>query len=116
MQITTDYGTIQVSNEAVAAVAGSAASKCFGVKGMTVTSVKDGLVHLLKREAMTKGVKIAQDEEGKLVVELHIAMDSEINILEACRSIINEVNYQVEKCTGIPVSAVNVFVESIKVS
>ena len=42
MQIKTEHGIIGISNEVISAVAGLAASSCFGVKGMTATSVKDG--------------------------------------------------------------------------
>jgi len=114
MHINTEHGTISISNEALAMVAGGAATSCFGVKGMTVTSMKDGLVHLLKREYMTKGVKIHQLEDQSVTVELHIAMDHGVNILVAAQSIIHEVQYNVEKFSGVKVSSVDVFVETLK--
>ena len=115
MHIETENGIINISNETVAAVAGNAASNCFGVKGMTVTSMKDGLVRLLKREAMTKGVRVIETPQGEMIVELHIAVDHGLNIIAAGSSIINEVRYQVETVTGIQVTAVNVYVDTIKV-
>ena len=83
MHIETDNGIINISNETIAAVAGNAASNCFGVKGMTVTSMKDGLVRLLKREAMTKGVRVIETPDGDVIVELHIAVDHGLNIIAA---------------------------------
>ena len=114
MQITTELGTISISNEALAMVAGGAATSCFGVKGMTVTSVKDGLVHLLKREYMTKGVRIRQNEDESVTVELHIAMDHGVNIAAAAQAIIHEVQYNVEKYSGVRVASVDVCVETLK--
>ena len=113
MQIKTENGIIGISNEVIAAVAGLAASSCFGVKGMTTTSVKDGLVHLLKREAMTTGVKVFESENG-VAIRLNIAVDHGLNIPAVCRSIISEVRYNVQRLTGLNVTAVDIFVDSIK--
>ena len=47
---------IQKSASAVFSnITGMAATNCFGVKGMAYRSMTDGLVHLLRREAMSKG-------------------------------------------------------------
>ncbi len=79
MKIMTEYGTVTLDADVIASIAGAAATNCFGVKGMTHTSVKDGIVYLLKREAMTKGVKVTEKED-KIDLELHIAVDHGINI------------------------------------
>ena len=46
MNITTEFGTVTLEAEVAASIAGIAATNCFGVKGMTHTSVKDGIVYL----------------------------------------------------------------------
>ena len=114
MQIKTENGIIGISNEAIAIVAGTAATNCFGVKGMTITSMKDGIVHLLRRESMTTGVKVRELDEGTIEIELHIAVDHGVNILEICRSIIHGVQYNVECMTGLKVKNVDIYVDSIK--
>lgn len=113
MKITTEFGTISMATDVIASIAGAAATNCFGVKGMTHTSVKDGIVYLLKREAMTKGVKVV-DKDGKIDLQLHIAVDHGINIGAVCNSIISEVRYNVERLTGIHVDVLDVCVDSIR--
>ena len=49
LQIYTEKGEITVSNSVITQVAGAAAMNCFGVKGMAVRSMTDGLVHLLRK-------------------------------------------------------------------
>ena len=44
-----ELGEIAVSNNVYTYIAGSAATNCFCVKGMAIRSMKDGLVHLLRR-------------------------------------------------------------------
>ncbi len=114
VKIMTEYGTVTLDADVIASIAGAAATNCFGVKGMTHTSVKDGIVYLLKREAMTKGVKVTEKED-KIDLELHIAVDHGINIGAVCKSIISEVRYNVERLAGVPVENIDVCVDSIRV-
>lgn len=114
MIIKTDLGYIEITSEVMAGIAGYAASSCFGVKGMTVRSVSDGLSHLLRRENLSRGVKIWDAQDGGIMVDLHIAVEHGVNIATVCRSIISEVRYHVERMTGVDVKNVDVYVESIK--
>ena len=53
-----EQGEITVSSAVFSNITGMAATNCFGVKGMAYRSMTDGLVHLLRREAMSKGVNV----------------------------------------------------------
>ena len=53
-----ENGNVNVSAGVYTEIAGTAASNCFGVKGMAARSVTDGVYHLLRRESMSKGVKV----------------------------------------------------------
>ena len=113
MKLENDLGEIRISSEVFTAVTGSAATNCYGVKGMAVRSKTDGLVHLLKRESMAKGVKVYYNDDGTVAIELHIIVENGVNIPAVCRSIMNEVRYVVNKNTGAEVRAVDVFVDSM---
>ena len=112
MILNSDKGSIEITNDVFTAVAGDAASSCFGVRGMADRSVKDGIVRLLKRENMSKGVKVTFDED-KVNIDVHIIVDHGVNITAICESIINEVRYNVERVTRVSVGNVNVKVDSI---
>ena len=49
IRLSTDRGLIAVDSAVYTNIAGHAATNCFGVKGMAVRSMTDGLVHLLRR-------------------------------------------------------------------
>ena len=106
-------GTVNVSTGVYTGIVGTAASNCFGVKGMAYRSMTDGLVHLLRREAMSKGVNVIYNEDKSISIELHIIVENGVNIPAVCRSIMNEVRYVVNKNTGAEVRAVDVFVDSM---
>ena len=108
-----EQGEISVSSAVFSNITGMAATNCFGVKGMAYRSMTDGLVHLLRREAMSKGVNVIYNEDESISIELHIIVENGVNIPAVCRSIMNEVRYMVNKNTGAEVRAVDVFVDSM---
>lgn len=108
-----EQGEISVSSAVFSNITGMAATNCFGVKGMAYRSMTDGLVHLLRREAMSKGVNVIYNEDESISIELHIIVENGVNIPAVCRSIMNEVRYVVNKNTGAEVCAVDVFVDSM---
>ena len=115
IRMKTDCGAITVDNAVYTNIAGYAATNCFGVKGMAYRSMTDGLVHLLRREAMSKGVKVTYNDDGTVSIELHIIVENGVNIATVCRSIMSEVKYVVNLNTGVTVKTVNVCVDSVTV-
>ena len=110
-----EQGEISVSSAVFSNITGMAATNCFGVKGMAYRSMTDGLVHLLRREAMSKGVSITYHDDNSISIELHIIVENGVNIATVCRSIMSEVKYVVTKNTGVEVREVNVCVDSVTV-
>ena len=108
-----ENGSVNVSTGVYTDIAGTAASNCFGVKGMAARSVKDGVYHLLRKESMSKGVRVDFHEDGSISVDLHIMVGDGVNLSAIGNAIIDEVRYMVEKCTGTQVRAVNVYIDSL---
>ena len=74
----------------------------------------DGLVGLLRREHISRGVKIAYfPEQCEIGVTLHIVVEYGVNIPAISRSIMSEVRYVLEKCTGIRVGTMSVFIDAM---
>lgn len=114
MKLQTELGEIRVSSDVFTTITGSAATNCYGVKGMAVRSATDGLVHLLKRESMAKGVKVRYQQDGTVSIELHIIVENGVNLMAVCRSIMSQVRYVVSKATGVTVASVDVYVDSMR--
>ena len=113
--INTSMGNISIDNEAIAQYAGSVAMECFGVVGMAMISVKDGLVKLLKRESMTKGVGVTVNEDNQITIDFHIITVYGISIATIADNLMNNVKYKVEEFTGMKVEKINIFVEGVRV-
>ena len=111
----TENGSVNVSTNVYTDIAGTAAANCFGVKGMAARSVTDGVYHLLRKESMSKGVKIEFHEDDTISVDLHIMVDNGVNLNAVGASIISEVRYVVTSTTGTEVRAVNVYFDSMSI-
>ncbi len=108
-----ENGSVNISTSVYTDIVGTAASNCMGVKGMAARSVKDGVYHLLRKESMSKGVRVDFHEDGAISVDLHIMVGDGVNLSAIGNAIIDEVRYMVEKCTGTQVRAVNVYIDSL---
>ena len=108
-----DNGSVNISASVYTDIVGTAATNCFGVKGMAARSVKDGVYHLLRKESVGKGVNVQFHEDGTISVDLHIMVDNGVNLNAVGASIISEVRYVVQNHTGTEVRAVNVYIDSM---
>ena len=113
-RINNKLGEIQISSDVIAMYAGMTAVECFGIVGMAMVSMKDGLVRLLKRDSSTKGINVIIDEDNEITIDFHIIVSYGVNIATIADNIISNVKYKVEEFTGMSVKKVNVYVEGVR--
>lgn len=110
----TEYGKVVIENNVVAKIAGLTAVECFGIVGMAAMNKRDGLVKLLTRNSLAKGIQIETDEE-ELVINFHIIIAYGVSISAVAENLMQSVKYQVENITGFKVKKINIFVEGVRV-
>ena len=113
--MSTDLGIITINPEVIAKYAGSMAIECFGIVGMAAVNMKDGLVHLLKRESLTRGIHVEITEDNVITLDFHVIVSYGVNILSVSDNLMNNVKYKVEEFTGMKVDKINIFVEGVRV-
>lgn len=113
MNIVNGSGKISIADDVLMNLAGDAATGCFGVKGMVACNREGDPWQLLRRESMSKGVKVHTNDDGTISLDLHIGVDFGVNISTVAASIMNEVSYKLTNSTGIPVRSVDVFVDTV---
>lgn len=72
-------GTLSVSNEVIADIAGYAAMSCYGVVGMAEQMQGAESVRLLPGQRLRKGVLVTTTESG-LTVDLHVVLEAGVNM------------------------------------
>ena len=86
---------------------------CYGVAAMAPRDMTDAVRSLVHgSDYSEKGVRVTQ-ENGRLVIELHIAVSYGLNISTAARSISHRVKDEVEQATGLKVARVVVSVDDV---
>ena len=110
----THMGNIVIDKEVIAQYAGSVAVECFGIVGMAGVNVRDGLVRLLKRDSITRGISVALDN-NKLILDFHVIVSYGVSILAVTDNLISSVKYKVEEFTGIEVKKINIYVDGVRV-
>ena len=110
----TALGTVTVNEEVLLKVAGFAALECYGIVGMAAKRTTDGIVQLMGRENLGRGVRIRAAADS-VDVDLYIIVEYGISISAVATTIIETVKYKIEHLTGIKVNRVNVSIEDIRV-
>ena len=113
-KMNTEMGQILISPEVIAKYAGETAYECFGIVGMAMVSMKDGLVRLLKKDSSTKGINVEINENNEILIDFHIIVAYGVNIATIADNIISCVTYKIEEFTGMTVKKVNIFVEGVR--
>ena len=110
-----EIGIITIDPEVIAKYAGSVAVECFGIVGMAAVSMKDGLVKLLKKESLTKGIQVGISDENKITLNFHVVVAYGVSISAVTDNLISNVKYKVEEFTGMSVDKINIYIEGVRV-
>ena len=112
-RISNKLGDVNISEDVIATYAGSVAVECFGVVGMAVINMKDGLAWLLNKDTIDRGVSVVI-KDNEVSLSMHIIVAYGVSISAVADNLIENVRYKVEEFTGMKVGSVEVFVEGVK--
>jgi len=113
-QMETKYGKITIDTDVIATYAGSVAVECFGIVGLGAISMKDGIVKLLKKEKITRGINVTVKDD-QITLDFHIIIAYGVNVSTVTENLLDTVKYKVEEFTGLTLDKINVYVEGVRV-
>ncbi|TFE31849.1 Asp23/Gls24 family envelope stress response protein [Cohnella luojiensis] len=115
LQLVSENGKIDVADQVIAVIAGSAALDCYGLVGMASRKgLKDGIAELLGRENLSRGVEVRH--EGEFVhLDLYVIVSYGTKISEVAHNIQSKVKYVLKEVVGLKVDLVNVNVQGVRV-
>lgn len=112
----TGLGQINITDDAIATLAGTTVNECYGVVGMISKNyIKDGYSALLKKENYSKGVVIKNNKNG-LQIDVYVVVSYGVKISEVVNGLQERVKYALEKSLNVDIDMVNVHVEGIAVN
>jgi uncharacterized alkaline shock family protein YloU len=107
-----EWGRIEVFPTAVAAIAGHAASGCYGIMGMAARGLREGVAERLGRENLHRGVDVRENGD-MLSIDVYVLVQYGTRITEVAHNLQQAVKFEVERAVGVPVTEVNVFVQGV---
>ena len=107
-----ERGRIEVFPAVVGAIAGHAATECYGIMGMAARGLREGVATLLRRENVHRGVEV-REVDGQLVIDVYVVVQYGTRITEVAHNLQGAVRFEVERTVGVPVAEVNVFVQGV---
>lgn len=105
-------GEIQISDEVIATIAGTAALEVEGVYGGTGIRSYDDIVEKMGRKNLAKGVKISVTE-NRVTADLSLLVKMGSKVQEVAENVQKKVKNAIETMTGLEVDEVNVSIIGI---
>jgi uncharacterized alkaline shock family protein YloU len=113
-QLTSSLGQITISTGAISQIVAQTTSRCYGVVGMG-GGARAKVGRLLPRNRFASGISVSGDGAG-VSLELQVVVEYGLNLAEVASTIRSQVQYEVERLTGLRVSAVDVHIEDVRQS
>ena len=115
LEITNEFGSIDISSDVIATIAGGAAVECYGIIGMASKhQVRDGIADILGRDNYSKGV-IVTNNNGTLDVDMYIIVAYGTKISEIASNVQSTVKYTLEQTLNLTVNSVNIYIQGVRV-
>ncbi|HCT5832910.1 TPA: Asp23/Gls24 family envelope stress response protein [Staphylococcus aureus] len=116
LEISNDYGKIDISNEVIASVVGGKAVECYGIAGMASRQqVRDGIAEILGHENYAKGIKVTENN-GVVDIDMYIIVSYGVKISEVANNVQSTVKYTLEKSLNVSVNSINIYVQGVRVN
>jgi uncharacterized alkaline shock family protein YloU len=108
LTVASPRGSITISRDVVADIVAETVARCYGVVGVTTRSRVGKL--------LGRGRISIRGDAGGMRIGLHLVVEYGLNLAEVAATVRSQVSYDVERLTGLPVEAVEVFVDDVRVS
>jgi uncharacterized alkaline shock family protein YloU len=106
-------GTVTLSDDAVAQVVGHSVLECYGIVGMASKSLVRGVARLLSRHSLSHGIEVRRTGDD-LAIDLYVVIEYGLNLAEVAAAVRQRVTYEVERLTGLRVTAVQVHIQGVR--
>lgn len=109
-----DTGSLKISEDVLAAIAGNAAKEIKGVAGLSLRPMPDNL-GLFRKKSTEKAVKL-EIKDGEAVIDIYVTLYNGVKIPDTSEQIQTRVKETVQNMTGITVSKVNVHISGLVIA
>ncbi len=106
-------GTLKVSNDCIADLAGYAASECYGVVGMAMSDTENGVTRLLPINRLRNGIGVS-NENGLTTVDIHVVLEHGVNMASVTDNLVSSVKFILRQVAELENVEVLVHIEGLR--
>lgn len=106
-------GTLRVSNDCIADLAGYAAMECYGIVGMALTDKSEGVTRLLPMSGFRRGIQVTQNADG-LVCDLHVVVEQGVNMATVTENLRDTVAFILKSIAELENVDIRVHIEGMR--
>lgn len=114
MELQSTLGRITIAPGVIAQIVAQTVSRCYGVVGMG-GGARAKVGRLLPRSRFAPGISVSGDGDA-VSLNLQVVVEHGLNLSEVAATIRSQVQYEVERLTGLRVTAVDVHIEDVRQS
>jgi uncharacterized alkaline shock family protein YloU len=103
--LSSPFGRISIASEAIAQIVSHVTAEAYGVVGMSGR----GFARLRRRH----GIEVGRDGDG-VRIDIRVVVEYGLNLAEVASTLRNRVTYEVERLTGLRVTAIEVHIEDVR--
>lgn len=81
------YGDIEISSDAIAAVAGFATLECYGVVDLVQKNLKNSICGIFKKQPYTKGIVVTNNNDNRIFIDIYCILKYGISLSAVAESL-----------------------------
>jgi uncharacterized alkaline shock family protein YloU len=112
-ELSSSLGRITIAPAVVAQILAQTVARCYGVVGMA-GGTKGRVVRFLPGNR-TQGISVVARGDG-VELELNVVVEYGLNLAEVAATIRSQVQYEVERLTGLRVTSIDVRIQDVRQS
>jgi uncharacterized alkaline shock family protein YloU len=112
-ELSTDFGRITIAAGAIAQIVARTAERCYGVVGIGGGGARARVERFLPRRG--QGISVSANGDG-IELDLNVVVEYGLNLAEVAATVRSQVQYEVERLTGLSVASVDVHIQDVRQS
>lgn len=108
-------GSLRVSNDVIADLAGYAALECYGVVGMAFADAENGVTRLLPFNRLRKGIEVSANG-ATIVIDIHVVLEAGVNMASVSANLVSSVKFILARIAELNDVEVRVHIEGLRAS
>ena len=106
-------GTLRVSNDVIADLAGYASLECYGVVGTAITDEQNDVVHLLPTYRLRKGIEVSNSENG-IAIDINVVVEQGVNMASVVDNLTSSIKFVLKQIAELDNVDVHVHVVGMR--